>query len=187
MVQIYSLTNISSFDIFTSFLPSPDFDVNTIATQALEHRLFHAAVVFAGILVNQTLQNKIRRISLDEKQFFGNIKVSHKQATELFNKAKRLNDEKLVKLGQYGKLHRTTKYPYDKNLRNHKFVKWQSRLDTILDRNTLENTLKNTDKKSMKFRDVVTYYKANAEQGDVLCSGAQLRVRIRLTFAEQIK
>ena len=87
------------------------------------------------------------RIRLEEKQFFGNIKVSHKQATELLNKAKRLNDDKLVKQGQYGNLHRTTKYPFDKNLRHHKFVKWQSRLDTILDRNTLENTLQNNEKK----------------------------------------
>ena len=73
---------------------------------------------------------------------------------------------------------------FDEKLRHHKFVKWQSRIDTISDRNTLENTLQNNEKKSMKFQDFVTYNKANAEQGDVLCSGGQLRVRVRLSFAK---
>ena len=54
-----------------------------------------------------------------------------------------------MKLGQYGNRHRTTKYPFDRNLRKHKTVKWQSRTDTILDRKTLNKVTNNNDKKGM--------------------------------------
>ena len=133
--------------------------------------------------MNQTLKNKIKRISLKQEQFFGRIEVGHRQATDLLNTAKRLNDDKLVKLGQYGKIHRTTKYPFDDNLKNHKFVKWQSKIGSILDRKTLENLVQNNDKKAMKFEEFVTYNKAETEQGDILCRGGQLRVRLETIFA----
>ena len=142
--------------------------------------MFEAGVVFSDILANQTSKNKIRSIGLEEKQFFRNIKVGHRQAREFLAKAKRLNDDKLVKLGQYGNRHRTTKHPFDSNLRKHKTVKWQSRTDTILDRKTLSKVTNNNDKKGMSFQDFLTYNKAKVEQGDVLCSGGQLRVRLKV-------
>ena len=149
--------------------------------------MFEAGVVFAGILANQTLKTRIKKKGLEEKQFFGNIKVGHKQATDFLNRAKRLNDHTLVKQGQYGNRHRTTKYPFDENLQNHKTVKWQSRTKIILDRKTLISVDKDPkDKKGMTFQEFSAYNKAKAEQGDVLCRGEQLRVILKLIFAKRI-
>ena len=144
----------------------------------MKHGLFEAGVVFAGILVNQTLNNKLKKIESDEKQFFGNIKMSHKHAKHFLGHAKQMNDDKLIKQGQFGNLHRTTKYAFNKT--KQKLITWDTKNYRILDRKTLYlyRNKYPKEKRGMNFEQYERYNRAAQEQGDVLCNGGQLRVRL---------
>ena len=150
-----------------------------MAKQALKHGLFETGVVFAEISVNQTLKNRKKKRAFEEKQLFGNPKLKYKFTKTLLRHAKELNDDKLIKMGQYSNLHRTTKHPYDE--RKRKFIQLEAKNIPILDRKTL-HLYKNaiTDERGMSFEQYQIYNKANQEQGNVLCNGGQLKVELKL-------
>ena len=116
---------------------------------------------------------------MEEKQLFGNPKLKYKFTKILLRHAKELNDDKLIKMGQYSNVHRTTKYPFDESKR--KLMKLKVRNIPILDRKTL-HLYKNaiTDERGMSFEQYQIYNKANQEQGNVLCNGGQLKVDLKL-------
>ena len=151
-----------------------------MAKQALKHGLFEAGVVFAEISVNQTLKNRKKKRAFEEKQLFGNPKLKYKFTKTLLRHAKELNDDKLIKMGQYSNLHRTTKYPYDESKR--KLIKSEAKNIPILDRKNLHlyrnGMLESSDK--MSFEDYQIYNRANQEQSNVLCNGGQLKVGLKV-------
>ena len=153
-----------------------------MAKQALKHGLFEAGVVFAEISVNQTVNNRKKKIAFEEKQLFGNPKLKYKLTKMLLRHAKELNDDKLIKMGQYSNVHRTTKYPFDESKR--KLMKSKVKSIPILDRKSLllyRNSMSDSkDKSGMSFEQHQIYNRANQEQSNVLCNGGQLKVRLKL-------
>ena len=142
-----------------------------MAKQSLKHELYEAGVSFAQTSVNKILKDKKKKIDSEEKQLFGNPKLIYRKAKLLLRHAKEMNDDKLIKLGQYGRRHRTTQYPFNESNRN--LIKLQPNMDPILDRQTL-HLYRNPDETT--FEQYQIYNRANQEQGDILCNGGQLRV-----------
>ena len=98
----------------------------------------------------------------------------------LLRRAKELNDDKLIKMGQYSNVHRTTKYPFDESKR--KLMKLKVRNIPILDRKSLylyRNGMSESSDK-MSFEQYQKYNRANQEQSNVLCNGGQLKVGLNL-------
>ena len=149
-----------------------------MAKQSLKHGLFEAGVLFAQLSVNKTLQNKKKKKDFEEKQLFGDPKLKYKMAKMLLRHAQEMNDDKLIKMGQYGNRHRTTEYPFNDS--NRKLMKLQPKMDPILDRQTLHLYRNPKDPDGMNFEEFQIYNRANQEQSDVLCNGGQLRVESNL-------
>ena len=151
-----------------------------MARQALKHGLFETGVLFAEISVNLTLNNRNKKNAFEEKQLFGNPKLKYKFTKKLLRHAKELNDDKLIKMGQYSNLHRTTKYPFDASKR--KLIKLEAENIPILDRKSLylyRNGMSESSDK-MSFEQYQIYNRANQEQGNVLCNGGQLKVDLKV-------
>ena len=136
----------------------------------MKHELFHAGVVFAGILVNQTLREK--SLKYIDHQYFGRIKLGPNYAKYLLKQAEKVHDNRLVEKGQFGKLHRCNDVTFNKGMeRKMEYEKPWGNAATILDRKTLL-----TAQKQLGEMEKLYYNTAINEQGDALCNGKQIKV-----------
>ena len=158
------------------------FDIYTIRTQTLKHHLFHAAVVFSEMLVNQTLREKSSEYK--DQQYFGKLKVGPKYATNLYKEAVKLHDIGLLEKGQYGNAHyghRCAEVPFSQKLKKQIENKKQNELPKILSRELLY-----TFQKQLNETERLYYNTALNRQGDDLCNGKQIRVSHLLIFIKDM-
>ena len=137
----------------------------------MKHQLFHAGVVFARILVNQTLKEK--SLNFKNPQYFGRIKLGPNYAKYLLKQNERLHDNRLVENGQFGMLHRCNDAPFNIEMETRMQHEKQMRNSTtVLDRKTLL-----TFQKKLGEMKKLYYNTAINRQGDALCNGNLIRVK----------
>ena len=147
------------------------FDIYSMAVQANNQKLYSAAVAFYEILVNQTIEEeKFGRIYYHQ---LWNFEISSQQAKSSLKNSKRVHDEKLTNIGQYGTLQRCNQHPFNPKIRKKKQYRITSNFTPILDRTTLAYyTFPINKKTSIKTNlNIATHV-----QTEKLCRGEQLKV-----------
>ena len=144
-----------------------------MATQAVKHKLYHAAVVFFKQLIMYLKQKEDGKRS-EHFKYLWNTTITYDDIKVELSLAIKSHDETLRKSGQYGVIHRCNNIPFKtktQHLSNQSIV-------SILDRKTLyryDQILRKTTpaNKERLTREVT---KATTVQSDKLCNGEQIRV-----------
>ena len=158
------------------------FDIYTLRSQTLKHNLFHSAVVFSEMLVNQTLREK--SFQYKDLQYFGKLKLGPKYAANLYKEAVKLHDIGLLEKGQYGNAHyghRCDDVSFSHKIKKQIENKKQNELPKILSRDLLY-----VFQKQLNETERLYYNTALNRQGDDLCNGKQIRVSDLLIFIKDI-
>ena len=146
-----------------------------MASQAVKHKLYHAAVVFFKQL-KIYLKHKEDGKRSEHFKYLWNTTITYDDIKLQLSLAMKSHDDTLHKSGQYGVIHRCNNMPFKKkthHLSNQSIV-------SILDRKTLyryDQILRKTTpaNKERLTREVT---KATTVQSDKLCNGEQIRVDI---------
>ena len=148
-----------------------------MASQAVKHKLYHAAVVFFKELKIYLKQKEDGKRS-EHFKYLWNTTITYDDIKLQLSLAMKSHDDALHNSGQYGVIHRCNNMPFKKkthHLSNQSIVsildrKTLYRYDQILRKTTTEN-------KEHLTREVTT---ATTVQSDKLCNGEQIRVNIFL-------
>ena len=153
-----------------------------MASQAVKHKLYHAAVVFFKQL-KIYLKHKEDEKRSEHFKYLWNATITYDDIKLQLSLAMKSHDDTLHKSGQYGVIHRCNNKPFKtktQHLSNQSIV-------SILDRKTLyryDQILRKTatENKERLTREVTT---ATTVQSDKLCNGEQIRVNIFFTFVHK--
>ena len=174
MVTLCSLGNIGGFIKSITdkdFLFVAAFDIYTMAVQANSQKLYAAAVAFFEVLVNQTIEEeKIGRIHYP---YLWDFKMNSLQAKSLLKASKKVHDDQLTKMGQYGVLQRCNQHPFTPKNKKKNRYRTPSNFTPILDRTTLAYYSLFINKQTAMETNLNI---ATHVQTEKLCRGDQLRV-----------
>ena len=149
------------------------FDLTRLAYQATENELYDAAVENFEQLVKKSEEEK--KSGIESFDYLFKHKVEPERMKILLNTTKKVHDDKLDKMGQFGGIRRCNQYPFDPQLRKKKKFNNAYIPLKIRNRVTAKNALNET--KPEKLSEVKQVdYRFTQLQVDKLCRGGQLRV-----------
>ena len=161
----------------------------TIATQAITHKFFDAAVVFFNILKKQVALDQ--RKGNEKLAKVSNFKITYENARHLHQKAVQIHDEVLLHKGQYGMLHVCRDQPYHATRKN---APRSDNVDYILDRDRLyqfkaKERIKRTRLGRKKWigeykiaqNESQALQKATMLQINKLCNGKQIKASVNIS------
>ena len=169
-----------------------------MASQAIKHKLFEAAVVFFDVLKRTV--SKEYKYHREKSAIFGNFHVSYQQAHELHQNALKIHDKVLLHKGQYGMLHVCRDQPYDATIKSRKALEIFENVQYILDRDNVyrfkaKERIKRTRLGRKKWvgefkipqKESQSFQKTTMIQINRLCNGQQIKVNTCTNEIRQVK
>ena len=141
------------------------FDLERIAYQGINNKLFDAAVEFLEKLVEKA--EKEKKMGITSIDFLFKHKVDDQAYKTHMKVIKKIHDDMLDRQGQFSINRRCNQYPFDPELRKKKKFKRGYNATIILTRKAM---------RSLKSDNPEKYQISTQLQVDKLCRGGQLRV-----------
>jgi len=161
---VTTLDNGQKVESTPSVLKLNSFDLERMAYQGINNKLFDAAVEFLEKLIEKA--GKERKVGITSIDYLFNHKVDDQAYKTHLKVTKKVHDDMLDKKGQFSNHRRCNQYPFDPELRKKKKFKRGYNATSILTRKAIRSLRSDNPEK---------FQISTQLQVDKLCRGGQLR------------